>query len=387
MAIGRPAAINLGDISAALAQSSATQTASSRVEKSYDPAFPVFDVPVNQKVLAYIPKHIKTNEDGTTDLIMDTFLAHPVRDGRAYHNIRCSNGMHFPTIGWDGSCPLCNAVTNELWPLYHKEMDALARAQGLNPEAPETKEILKPNSKEWLQNRPIREAERWFTFPIVVVECEEGTLNPKMDEKGQLIAHPCYYSIREVTYNDKWVAGFDTLDGVPPTHPGGLWAVLNFTYQPKSGKPDKMGSAESLKVSYKTNEHLAQWAEYFDQLTAGWTVEKAMEVVALDAVRPMNELVDITDQVMKADRDKANLYNVMGSAPVQAVPTSADASLQAFAGAPQIAAPTAPAAPQQPVAPTLPGQNLHTGEVPTSPAPVAPTVGAPLGATPVAPLS
>lgn len=373
MAIKRPTPVNIGEISAAVTQASAVQTAGARVEKSYDPNYPVFDVPVNQKVLAYIPNHVVTNEDGTTSLRMDNFLAHPVRDGRSFHNIRCSAGINIPSIGWNGTCPLCSAVQNELWPLYHKEMDALCRTRGLNPDAPETKEMIKPDSKEWLTNRPIRESERWYTFPIVVVECEEGTVNPKLNEQGQLVGHPCFYSVRENTYNDKWVAGFDTLDGATPTHPGGLWAVLNFTYTPKNGKPDKMGSAKSLKVSYKTNDNLAQWAQYFDQITEDWTPAKAQEVLALDAIRTMDDLVELTDGVMKADRDKASLYNAMGSTPV-AAPTaqipSADAALQNFGATPA----PAPAPAQIPqAAPQV------------APTPVAaPT--APLGATPVAPV-
>ena len=401
MAIGRPTPVNLAQISSALTQASAVQTAGSRVEKSYDPNFPVFEVPVNKKLLVYIPNHTTVLEDGTTDLVMDRFLAHPVRDGRSYHNIRCSASIQVPSIGWDGTCPLCNAVQNELWPLYHKEMEALCRSRGLNHDAPETKEIIKPDSKEWLQNRPIREAERWFTFPIVVIETKEGTVDPALDENGGLVGHPCFYSVREVTYNDKWVAGFDTLDTVAPTHPGGLWAILNFTYQPKSGKPDKMGSAKNLKVTYKTYENYAQWAQYFDQMTAAWTPAKAQEVLALDAVRTMDDLIGITDNVMKADRDKANLYNVMGGTPsaAPAIPQStAEQTLQNFGGAPAIpqspapAAPVAPAptAPATPVAPAptapqvapIPTQAVPT--VPTTEIPTVPT--APLGTTPVAPV-
>ena len=44
---------------------SAQQTGKQAFVKSYDPDYPVFDIPVNQKVLVYIPNHTVLGEDGT----------------------------------------------------------------------------------------------------------------------------------------------------------------------------------------------------------------------------------------------------------------------------------------------------------------------------------
>ena len=153
-----------------------------------------------------------------------------------------------------------------------------------------------------------------------------------------------FYSIRERTFKDKWEAGYDSIDtddGLAPTSPAGLWAILNFTYQPKNGNPDKMGSAKSLKVTFKPmSAEYDQWATYFDQLTAEWTPEKAQEVVVLDVLRDMEEQKELADSLLKPVREKLALYSLSGANPgvasTPAVPTStnADNALASFGAAP-----------------------------------------------------
>ena len=330
----------------AITEASSQQTGRAVRQKTYDPNYPVFDIPVNQKILVYVPNHTVQFPDGSTGMRMDKFAAHPVIDGRSYGDIRCANGVVVPEIGLDGSCPLCDAISTN-WELYNFEYEGIAKSKGIdingNPEG--AKELLKQDRLDLIHKMAVKQAEVWYTFPIVVIECEEKdgqlTVSPKLDSEGKMHGTPMWYSIRERTYKDKWEAGFDTIDlpdGSTPTSPAGQWVILNFTYQPKSGNPTKMDSARALKVSFKNMpEAFAQWAKFFDELTAEWTPEKAQEVVVLDAVRDMDELQDACDSIMKPVKDRIALYRMStGLGAVSApsgVAASADAVLQSFGGA------------------------------------------------------
>ena len=102
----------------------------------------------------------------------------------------------------------------------------------------------------------------------------------------------------------------ENADGEVPTSPAGLWAVLNFTYTPKSGNHDRMGSARALKVTYKTMAGFEEWASAFDNMTNEWTPAKAAEVVVLDSMRTMDEMREANDQIMKPVRDKLAMYEL-----------------------------------------------------------------------------
>ena len=388
MAVKRPTPKKLSvETSNQITAAYATQTTERRSVKTYDPAYPVFEIPVNQKVLVYIPNHQVTMPDGTVTLQMDKFAAHPYRDGKSYGNIRCLNGVtsNDPELNWDGSCPLCDGLS-EVWNLYRHEYADVARSKGIDPEAPEAGELLKNDRMELANGRVIREPEMWYTFPIVVIECEEKdgqlTTTPKLDPiTKQIKGTPMWYSIREKTFQEKWVAGYDSLDGETPTSPAGLWAILNFTYTPKSGQPDKMGSAKSLKVTFKTMDNYADWAKYFDSLTVEWTPAKAQEVLVLDAIRSMAETQEVADTLLKPVRDRLALYNVNGSAPV-GIPQNANAdnALANFGGTPTPVLPSTPVVPTAPVEPVMPtAPNVGVG------APVAPTMPMDTPVAPVAP--
>ena len=310
----------------AITEASSQQTGRAVRQKTYDPNYPVFDIPINQKILAYIPNHTVTYPDGSIGMRMDKFAAHPVIDGRNYGDIRCANGVVVPELGLDGSCPLCDAISTN-WELYNFEYDGIARSKGLTTDAPEAQELLKQDRLDLIRKMAVKQAEVWYTFPIVIIECEEKdgqlTVSPKLDAEGKMHGTPMWYSIRERTYQDKQVAAFDTIDlpdGSTPTSPAGQWTILNFTYQPKSGQATKMDSARALKVSFKNMpETYAQWAKFFDDMTAEWTPEKAQEVIVLDAVRDMNEIQEACDSIMKPVNDRIAMYKLSAGIGVSAV--------------------------------------------------------------------
>lgn len=345
MAIKRPAPKKLSEAAqAAITSASAMQTGKTSRVKSYDADYPVFDVPINQKVLVYIPNHVVQDPSGAITLRMDKFAAHPVIDGRSYADIRCSQGVVVDELGLDGSCPLCDGMS-EAWDLYNHEYADIARSKGIDPKSPEAQDALKQDRMDLVNKMVIKQADVWYTFPIVVIDCEEkdGVLTtiPKKDAEGRINGTPMWYSIRERTYNEKWGAGFDSIDtedGVVPNSPAGLWAILNFTYTPKSGNHDKMGSAKALKVTFKAMAGYEQVATYFDQLTEGWTPAKAQEVVVLDVIRDMTEMKEVADTLLKPVRDKLAMYSLSetSGAAVPAgvsVNASAENALAGFGGA------------------------------------------------------
>lgn len=341
----KPKAKNLSaDELAVISASSAQQTGKAQTQKTYDPDYPVFDIPVNQKLLVYVPNHTVMNPDGSIGLRQDKFAAHPIIDGRSYGNVRCTQGIVIDSLGLDGTCPLCDA-SSTVWDLYHKEYDAICKTKGIPADSPEAQDGLKEDRKELAKNMVIKQAEVWYTFPIVVIECEEKdgqlTTIPKKTAEGQIVGKPYFYSIREKTYMDKWVPAFDTIDsddGDVPTHPGGRWVILNFTYTPNSGNHTKMGSANALKVAFKNmSADYKAWEEHFDKMTESWTPQKAQEVVVLDVIRDMEETQEIADNLLKPVRDKLALYSLNdgtsdtnSTAPTTGVQGDAQSALQSF---------------------------------------------------------
>jgi hypothetical protein len=348
MAIKKPAPKKLSvEAQQAITQASATQTGQAVRVKSYDPDYPVFDIPINQKLLVYIPNHTVMNADGTVGLRMDKFAAHPILDGRSYGDIRCSQGIVVDELGLDGTCPLCDGIS-ENWELYNKEYADIAKTKGIDPQSPEAQDLLKQDRIDLVHKMTIKQADVWYTFPIVVIECEEKdgvlTTTPKRNADGQITGKAMWYSIRERTFTDKWVAGYDSIateDGSTPTSPAGQWAILNFTYTPKSGNCDKMGSARALKVTFKTmGDAYNSWATHFDQMTQDWTPEKAQEVVVLDAIRDMAEMREVADTLLKPVREKLAMYSLgavasgSGEAPAGLPNTDADTALAGFGALP-----------------------------------------------------
>ena len=345
--IKRPAPKKLSvEAQNAILQASSQQTGKAVRVRSYDPDYPVFEVPINQKILVYIPNHTVQQPDGSMSLRMDIFAAHPVIDGRSYEDIRCNQGVISDEIGLDGTCPLCDGL-QDCWTLYNYEYADIAKSKGIDSQSDEAKEALKSDRMTLANNRVIKEAVRWYTFPIVVIDCEERegklTTVPKKNADGQIKGTPMWYQIRESTYLDKWGSAFEVLEdeeGGVPTHPGGRWAILNFTYTSKSGKYDKMGSAKNLKVTFKAMKDFEYCETYFDQLTADWTPAKAMEVLVLNGLRDNNEMSVLADGLLKGVRNRIDMYELSkaGGAGIPAMAggaaQSAENALADFGGVP-----------------------------------------------------
>lgn len=214
----------------AITQASARQTGNMSSPKTYDPNYPLFEVPVNQKLLVYIPNHTIVDADGVSKIRADVFTAHECRAGKSFLSVRCSGEVVSEQLNLDGSCPVCNAIS-ECWELYNYQWRELCKMRGYDPESPEADEALKNEKKELLDQRAVKKAEQYITFPIVVVDCEEGKTVPKKDAQGKLSGKPMFYTIKMSSFDDKWKTAFDALedDDASDYNPAGRWAILNFT--------------------------------------------------------------------------------------------------------------------------------------------------------------
>lgn len=345
-----------------LMQASAEQTGKSVRVRTYDENYPVFDIPVNSKLLVYVPNHTVDLPDGSTSLRMDKFAAHSTRAGKGgseYNKIRCTAGLVLEEAGLDGSCPFCNAV-NESWDLLNKKLDGIARQKGIDPNADGAKELLKADFRDLANKKAVDQATVSLTFPVVVIDCIEKdgikTTNPKLADDGSIQGKVYWYTIGESTYNDKWVKSFDTApplaDGTAPTNPAGMWFILNYTYDSKSGKHDKMGSAKALTVGVKNmGENYKPIEEYFDKLTEEWTPAKAMEVLVDNQLRDMAEQTEACDTVMRFTRDTLASFESVANAGVSNPVAAANATLDSFGATPMEAIGVTPvgAAPQAPI--------------------------------------
>lgn len=336
----------------AITLASEQQTGKPSASKSYDMNFPAFEVPVNQKLLVYVPNHTVMRPDGSMVIAHDRYMAHPVIDGRSHTNIRCSSGVVIPELGLDGSCPLCDC-SGDVWKLYNLEYEAEAKVKGIPTDSELAKEGLRDVRQKLVREKVISEGQGWYVFPIVVIKCKEEngklTTTPELTPDGQLTGTPYFYQIREKTFKSKWIPAFDSIDVSSEDclgDVGGRWYILNFTYDAPSGTHTKMNSANALKVSIKTMgdknmpaEKYAEWATYFDQMTQDWTVEKSREVLVYSAIRDMEEMQVVADTLMKPVRDKIALHELGGNGKASATPVvagDAQAVLESFGSTPVV---------------------------------------------------
>lgn len=330
----------------AIVNASRTQSEENRAVKSYDPNFPAFTIPVNKKILVYVPNFTVTMPDGSTDIRMDRAVYHSVRDGRMYGRVRCSRDVILPSIGLDGSCPFCDAEQESL-ELFFKLREDIAKKKGIDLKSPEAKELLKEDTKKLHSEKAVSEKSARCTFPIVVVDCDDKLL-PKAvraDGTSGLTGKVYWYSVSEKQYKEVWLKALDSKtdeNGVVPTHPAGLWTILNYHYTDNDSEATIMGSANKLKVSYLGDKFVnayAQWAVEFDKLAQEWTPEKAIETLADNQIRDMSEMVEACDSIMKQTRDTLAMYKLSGEATPQiATNTNANAVLENFNAVPQIPA-------------------------------------------------
>lgn len=295
------------------------QSVSTTVEKSLDPVhFPVFEVPVNQKVFIYVPNHVITDEDGNEELRMDKPFIHSVKEGtNRFSKVRCIKNLP-ESAGYSGNCPFCDAI-DDGWALANEIIKEKCETQGLDPDDKANDAVKNIRSAAY-NSRPVTAPDQYYTFPIVVIETNPNNFKEVVrDEEGKIKFKAMWYSISKAAYQKKWVKALENMEE-DPDHPGGHCFVLDYTYEPKSGEPNKRDSARELVVISKKMKNFDDYATYFDKITEDWTPEKAMETVADNVFAEESDLQEEADKIMIPTRDKLALYRSLGVDGAAALP-------------------------------------------------------------------
>lgn len=295
-----------GDALSQLNEQTSDQQVQKAAPKSRDPKnFPVFEVPVNQKRLVYVPNHVVTGENGTDELRMDKPFIHAIEIGKRFINLRCISGIVIDGV-YDGECPVCEGVSDP-WDLANEIIKETCAAQGLDPEDKENPTVKSIRSTAY-SDRKVKDANRYYTFPICVFDTVNNDGKTLVqDENGNYKVTPMWYTISESKYKDTWEK---TLEGMEdePSHPGGHFFTLNYCYTPKKGEPNKRDSARNLSVSPKNIKNAEEIKAALDKATEDWTPQKARETVVDNAFYSEQELQEFTDDALETTRNLLAIY-------------------------------------------------------------------------------
>lgn len=276
-----------------------TQVAQKAAPKSADPKnFPVFDIPVGKKVLIYVPNHVVEGDNGP-ELRMDKPLLHAIQDGKRFYYYRCLSGLTATDengkVIFDGTCPLCDGASIP-WDLANLHIVEKCKQIGLNPDDKENEQVKAIRSAEF-SARVLKESNRYYTFPIVVIDTvnDDGKTIAK-DESGNPIMTPMWYHISEAQYKKKWEPTFEGMED-EPTHPGGHFFTLSYIYDAKGKEMNKRDAAQNLNVIARSvkNEKLKS---ILDERTAEWTPEKAQEMVITNQLYSMEDLSAVAEDIL-----------------------------------------------------------------------------------------
>lgn len=308
MALGKmkPKAFTAEQLEAVKVEST-QQTENPVVEKSADPKnFPVFDIPVNSKVLIYVPNHTVIDaETGIEDLRMDKPLIHTVINGKRYQKIRCIRGLSEDT-GYSGVCPLCDGESDP-WSLANEQVKEKCRVRGLDPNDSDN-ESVKAIKRECYTKRVIKAPVQSYTFPIVVIETDPNDFKQILLEEDGTPKHKVmWYTISKSSYEKKWLKALEGMED-EPTHPGGNCFILNYTYESKSGEYNKMDSARELQVVPKKIKGFTEYMEMFDKESEDWDVAKAIETIFDNMYYEEEDIEDEANKILAGTREKLAIY-------------------------------------------------------------------------------
>lgn len=288
-----------------------------KVSKSLDPVnFPVFEVPTGKKVLIYVPNHTVDTENGK-ELAMDKPLIHPVQEGNSYGNYRCISGIVANdangNVIFNGTCPLCDGVSVP-WTLANLRIKQKCMQLKLDPNDKENPQVKTIRSSEF-SARMIKEAMRYFTFPIVVINTKnDDGKTPATDADGQYICTPMWYHISEAQYTKVWEP---VLEGIAENDesigedenvtPGGRFFTLNFIYDTKGKEANKRDAARNLSIIARNFKNSGELKTALDEATKEWTPSKARETVVTNLLYSYDDLEAAANDILAGPTDMINL--------------------------------------------------------------------------------
>lgn len=299
-------------------EQSAKQTEKTRTPLTVDESlYPMFEIPVNDKRLIYVPDFYEMVTDDETgikkrELTVDRGAFHSTRHRGSYQEYRCIaqiSGLE----GFDGTCPFCDSQ-KEVWDLYNLQYADIASKKNIDPASEEAKEGLKEDRKKLISEMAVSRKVMKVTFPVVVFECKPNTLTMEVDENGVPKARVEWMRCSEKQYTDTWIKAVGGLDE-EDQYLGGKFFILDYTYDTKGKEANKMFSAQNLKVVHKpttekNREQFNELARYWDEEAKEWTPELSVNTIYNNMVYDTVSLIPVVDEVMTPTRDKLATYEL-----------------------------------------------------------------------------
>ncbi len=297
-----------------LVNSSMTQEVQRGTPKTSDPAFPVFATPVNRDIIVYIPHtNVVSTENGEIMQVLPSHI-HDTVQGKSFSSIRCISGLsgpQFDELGYDGTCPACEAMS-DVWELYKVKLEAEAKRYGITDVQDDPNDTLGPIRKRILAERAIKDVEEYVTFTAVIIPTK-AKYTPTDDAMDNL--EPVFVHWRKQRYEDNITAELDKMMN-PPSHPAGLFWYWKFSYDTKGKEATPRDSAKNAKYSVISDPQALAIFEPFrekaEEVAKEFTLLKAAEVVIAVQFLYKEDLQAEVDGLMSKTRQLLKMANQGG---------------------------------------------------------------------------
>jgi glutaredoxin len=275
--------------------------------RSTDPNFPVFSTPINRNVLIYFPMtNVVKTENGTEMKLLHSHV-HTYKDGQFIKQSRCISGLKggvfSEALGYDGTCPFCEAV-KDCWKLYNLKLDSKAKELGIDPQN-DTADALRSIRRNLVDEMAVKGAEEYVTFPVVVIPVEEGTTNLVPDWINQISVQYVTWTYKR--YEKCILGGLSAVFG-NQGHPGGMFWLWKFTYNTGGKQANARDSAKNATYApIQAPQFLEQMKQYIPTLekaAAGFTNEKAVEVLVCNQFMYKDDIDSLVNGVMSGTRNQ-----------------------------------------------------------------------------------
>ena len=282
----------------------------------------MFSIPINEKIIVYVPNHQREDKNGNLILRADRPLFHRMKVGSRYMVVRCTAGLN--ELGYE-SCPLCESVQVH-WDLANLQIEDECRHKGLDP-SDKKNEAVSEVKRKYYSNRALDSSNSRLTFPICVINTKEK------DEEGMPKYDIFWYQISENYFNRKWGSAMRVIESGDQVdlsdmgqggneadgfivNPAGRFFTLDYTYDTKGREPTAMFSAQNLEVIPLNLRVPKGFAERMDEATLGYDEAQAAESVVDNLFYEEESLAELANQVSDPVRQKIELLQIRHSAEI-----------------------------------------------------------------------
>jgi hypothetical protein len=295
-----------------------------KFQASKDENFPVHQTPPGGKFLIYIPTTGYTvDKDGVLTFDPLKSLIHSTRNGNRYGKVRCISGIVEESMGYDGSCPLCegSSVEFELAALKINNQQEINRYEG---------EELKALRRQHFSSMKIESSEEYITIPIIVIpSSQKDPFTPDITPENPLRGE--FLTIKTERFEGLVKKA---LEGQPDAEEGmiaGFFWLLNYgEIDPKKETKEQKRDAGknlsmSLILSNKVLDKLVPLIPEAEEIASKFTKIKALEVLTDLEFKTKDEITKLTDSLVDASRQALDVLKIK-SAEVQAIEAPKTAS-------------------------------------------------------------